>query len=146
MTDAAVPIEPVIKSRLPLSQFLRPFDQVFRKLFEPPPKHQPSEIPTLEPHLDERSNEGVNLSRIQAGHEFEAEVISELYYALEGFKTVTLYYANGDLVTPENFNQKTQGTDLIIEIEAANDRAARQVAGRVKKVVEELGNAESPNL
>jgi len=147
MSDAAAPIEPVIRNRLPLSQFFKPIDHVLKRLFEPPLRHEPPEIRTPESQrLGGGSNEGSNLDRIQAGHAFEERVISKLYYALQNFTTVTLYYTNGDLVTPDNFNQKTQGTDLIIEIEAANDKAARQVAGKVRKVVRELGDAESPNL
>lgn len=86
------------------------------------------------------SNDRSLVDKINAGHDFEARWIAAIYYALENFRTVTLYYANGDLVTPENFRQKTKGTDLVIEIEAATPGAARQVAGKIRAAIERISN------
>lgn len=86
------------------------------------------------------SNDRTLVDAINAGHDFEARWIEAIYYALRNFKTVTLFYANGDLVTPENFKQKTKGTDLVIEIEAATPKAAKQVAGKIRAAIERIPN------
>jgi hypothetical protein len=135
---------PANRNRLPLSRFLK--HRVLKRFFELPPNDEPPEKRATELQKPNDGSNGSDLNRIQAGHAFEAGVIRDLYFALQKFRSVTLYYANGDLVTPDNFDQKTQGTDLFIEIESASDKAAQQVARKVRRVIKEFGDVKSPNL
>ena len=80
------------------------------------------------------------LSLSQQGYEFQFRFQEKLIKRLAGFGTVTLKDMRGNNITIDNFRKKGAdgGLDLIIQIEASSMSAAKGVATKVRKIIEEL--------
>ena len=59
---------------------------------------------------------------------------------LSGFSAVTVRTTQGDLITKENLERMGPdgGMDLIIEIETKSEANCRQIAGKVRRVIEQM--------
>ena len=74
------------------------------------------------------------------GYRFQFQWTHRLRKRLSGFSTVTLRNASGDVFTKDTIERMGAdgGMDLVIEIEAKSENACKQVAGKIRKVIEQM--------
>lgn len=78
-----------------------------------------------------------SLSLSERGFEFQFYFTEKIIRRLSGFSTVTLKDMKGNIVNLENFRQrgKDGGLDLVIQIEASTEAAAKSVATKVRRII-----------
>lgn len=79
-------------------------------------------------------------SRSEIGYQFQFEMAEKLYDRVEGFKTVTFWDMNGNMLSRGDLRKRGAdgGLDLLIKIEAKTELASRQVAGKVWKIMQKI--------
>jgi len=71
------------------------------------------------------------------GYEFQFALARKILERLRRFSSVTTKDGNGNVLSLDNFAKRGRdgGIDLVIEIETQTDRACKQIAGKVKKIL-----------
>lgn len=80
------------------------------------------------------------LTPSQSGYAFQFRLTALIIERLQGFSTVTLKDMSGNVVTIDNHRRRGPdgGLDLVIEIEARTETAAKAVATRVRAILAEI--------